>query len=490
MQQLSDNTFLEFSELIRTEMGLHFPPEKKYDLELSLTAAQHEIGFADMDSFVRKLLTSVMSPEIKRVLQKELTIGETYFFRERPILEKFRALLSTLAAERRKTSRSIRIWSAGCSSGEEPYSLAIITSETLPDYKDWDIHILGTDINCSAIANAREGIYHEWSFRSMERRIIEKNFEPCGDDTFRIKNEFRAMVNFQTLNLFDATYPSPLTKTNSMDFIFCRNVLMYFDNEGRKQVLSKFHNALSDKGYLFLSLTELANQNNPDFITYDEPGIVYYQKADLRFSSAQRRRGSIDAENQSVESADVLTVPAKNESVPDYAGVTALSLYNILTSLYISGKSNRFIDEYNAASQQNNFHLLDREKQSLLLEYCLKAGLSTAQFRRSRSAAQRSLNIIENSPSLLFLYGKTLFELKSFEECEEVLGKCIAADSDNIPAYFLISNIYKITGKTDAYKNALRQMKALLVALPEDKIIDDLDGSSVGDLLSFIGRTL
>ena len=154
------------SELIAARTGLHFPPERHADLQRAVVAAAPEFGFTNDRACAEWLLSARLSSADLRTLATHLTIGETYFFRERPSFNAIaNEVLPVLTHRRRAGNKRLRIWSAACSTGEEAYSLAILVQQTLPDWQDWNINILATDINPMFLRKAEAGIYGEWSFR-------------------------------------------------------------------------------------------------------------------------------------------------------------------------------------------------------------------------------------------------------------------------------------------------------------------------------------
>ena len=163
------------------------------------------------------------------ILASYLTIGETYFFREKQTFEILEErILADLIKTRRQNERRLRIWSAGCCTGEEPYSIAMLLSKMLPDLKDWNISILATDINPRFLHKASEGVYSKWSFRDCPQGVKERYFRKAKEDRLEILPDIKKMVTFSYLNLVEDSYPSLSNCTNAMDVIFCRNVLMYF----------------------------------------------------------------------------------------------------------------------------------------------------------------------------------------------------------------------------------------------------------------------
>lgn len=200
------------------------------------------------------------APESARewsALASLLTTGESYFFRDR---EQFALLRNRILPElvKRGKRRPLRIWSAGCSSGEEPYSIAILLKNLLP--LDRRIVILGTDINDKALEQARKGIYSEWSFRQTDPGLRRRFFSKR-DDCWEIDEDIRAMVTFGRCNLVTDTFPDSSRDLHEMDLILCRNVFIYFHPEAVGQVAGKFAGTLKDGGYLLTGHGELHLQS-------------------------------------------------------------------------------------------------------------------------------------------------------------------------------------------------------------------------------------
>ncbi|MBI4458741.1 MAG: protein-glutamate O-methyltransferase CheR, partial [Acidobacteria bacterium] len=235
------------SDFVAGQMGLHFPPERWRDLERGIGSAAREFGFSDADSFAQWLLTSPLTRNRVEVLASHLTVGETYFFRDRRAFELLEdQILPELIRSRRGTEQRLRIWSAGCATGEEPYSIAILLHKLIADLERWNITLLATDINPRFLHKARSGEYGEWSFRDAPHWLRERYFKKTEGDRFRIAPFIQKLVLFSHLNLAEDAYPSLSNDTNAIDVIFCRNVLMYFTPERQKRVAENFHRTLVD----------------------------------------------------------------------------------------------------------------------------------------------------------------------------------------------------------------------------------------------------
>lgn len=179
--------------------------------------------------------------------------------------------------QRRHLIRYLRVWSAGCATGEEPYSLAIALREALPTDPPWQFNILATDINRRFLERAREAVYGNWSFREMPPAVRDRYFIP-ENGRWRLHDEVKHDVIFAQLNLVEPTYPSPQLGILAFDLIFCRNVLIYFDDRTMQQIVQRFYDALTPGGWLVVGHAEPHIERFRQFETYNAPGTVLYLK--------------------------------------------------------------------------------------------------------------------------------------------------------------------------------------------------------------------
>ena len=267
------------SRSVEAQLGLHYPPERWADLERGLRGAAEELGFAGVEECAQALAFALLGRLQIEALAAHLTIGETYFFRD-PAL--FQALATkvfpALVRERAGRTKRLRIWSAGCCTGEEPYSLAIALREAIPDIDDWQVTILATDINPRFLHTAVAGVYGPWSFRGGPEETRSIWFRPTADGRFEVVPDIRRMVTFACLNLVEDVWPSLVTNTNAMDLIFCRHVLMYFAPERIRQVAGNFHAALVPGGRLIVSPSEAAREFFAGFLPPEIPGVALFRK--------------------------------------------------------------------------------------------------------------------------------------------------------------------------------------------------------------------
>jgi chemotaxis protein methyltransferase CheR len=239
---IDDQLLSQLSGFITARFGLHFPKKRWRDLERGITGAAGDFGFDDISSCIRWLITAQLTKSQLDILVCRLTIGETYFFRERKSFDVLEArILPALINSRRGKEQRLRIWSAGCSTGEEAYSIAILLYRLIADLPQWNITILATDVNPASLCKADRGEYSDWSFRGIPQWIKEKFFSRNAEGRFEVADTIRKMVTFASLNLADDPFPSLINNTNAMDIIFCRNVLMYFAPHQVKKVIDNFH---------------------------------------------------------------------------------------------------------------------------------------------------------------------------------------------------------------------------------------------------------
>jgi chemotaxis protein methyltransferase CheR len=274
-----DAGWRRLSEFIADRIGLHFPPERRADLRRGIAGAAEDFGFVDEAACVEWLLSGEVSRLQLHALASHLTVGETYFFRESKtfavLAEK---VLPELIRARRDRGRRLRLWSAGCCTGEEPYSLAILLQQNIPDLADWQVTIMATDISAPFLRKAAAGIYGEWSFRESPSWFKERYFRRTEDGRYAILPEIRRRVTFAPLNLAEDTVPSLATDTNAMDVIFCRNVLMYFTPPQAQKVVANLRSALVDGGWLVVSPSEGTQSLLHGFVPVNFPEVILYRK--------------------------------------------------------------------------------------------------------------------------------------------------------------------------------------------------------------------
>jgi len=213
-----------------------------------------------------------------RHLVSRLTVGETHFFRNRPQFDALRTrILPELIRRAGEKGRNLRIWSAGCSTGEEPYSIAMLLLEILPDIADWAVTIMATDINVKSLETAREGSFRNWSFREVDDYYRRRFFVEEGRG-WRLTPEICRMVTFRYLNLAEDIYPAVATRTDELDLVVCRNVMIYFDVDLSRGITRRFYGCLKDGGYLLVGHTEHSEMVCDRFRRHMLGSAIVYRK--------------------------------------------------------------------------------------------------------------------------------------------------------------------------------------------------------------------
>lgn len=280
---MSDKQFNDMREIIYKRSGIHFPDNKKYILESRLSHRLVELELEDFDQYVAFLTMGPYQSEEFQEMFNRITINETSFFRNEPQLEVFEKQILPELLEARKGAKRLRIWSAACSSGEEPFTLAIMVHRTLGiRLSDWNVQILGTDISERALNIANSGRYTSYAMRSTPALIKSKYFtEESG--TFMLNEDIRGMVSFELHNLKDRLAAK---RHGIWDVIFCRNVLIYFDADMKKQVIRLFEEQLANDGTLFIGHSERISDVNDSFHQMAIPQGFCYRKEGVPLKKA------------------------------------------------------------------------------------------------------------------------------------------------------------------------------------------------------------
>jgi chemotaxis protein methyltransferase CheR len=272
--QLDDSLYVRFRDLLRERCGLDYPARKRADLAHGLRLVLETSRHADLAALYADAAAGGPGWEI---LLAQLTNGETYFFRNTPQFDALRQHILPELIQRRQAMRHLRIWSAGCATGEEPYSVAMTLVDLLPEDELWQVSILATDINPQFLARARDGLYGSWSFRETPDTMRERFFTP-EQNRWRLHSRIRQMVTFTRLNLAQPCFPAILNGTYAQDLILCRNVTIYFDEATTHQLIERFHSSLLPGGWLLVGHAEPQASANQQLELHNFSHTVAYRK--------------------------------------------------------------------------------------------------------------------------------------------------------------------------------------------------------------------
>jgi chemotaxis protein methyltransferase CheR len=270
---LPDDVFRLMRDQIYKRTGMWFADTSKYLLQKRLSPRARELNFESFQKYFYFLQYDPRAEAEFDQIYDLVTTNETYFFREPAQLAAFAEEIVPEILSR-KTIKKIRIWSAGCSSGEEPYSIAMLLNEA-GYYDRATFEIFASDINQQVLAKARRGHYRESAFRATDGPLRDKYFTRNEDGSWHIHDDIRNRVSFGRLNLYDEPRVSLL---GHLDVIFCRNVIIYFDDQSKKIVVSNFYNRLTDAGYLLLGHSESLISLSTQFKLRHLKNDMVYQK--------------------------------------------------------------------------------------------------------------------------------------------------------------------------------------------------------------------
>jgi chemotaxis protein methyltransferase CheR len=275
---IADPDFASTKAEIVAATGLAYYRDKDADLAEKVGRRMTALRLASCAAYLALLRDEGAGSAEFDELVAELTIGETYFFRHE---EQFDALRDTVVPrllERNAARRQIRIWSAGCATGAELYSISILLRRHFgPLLSGWDVGLLGTDINRRFLAQARDGVFGDWALRRTDDALREACFERTSG-SWRVRETYRAGVSFQFHNLVKHPYPSLLHNLAAFDLIVCRNVMIYFDRAVIGECVQRFRSSLVDGGWLVVGHAEMDQESFQSFRAWSTTGTVLYER--------------------------------------------------------------------------------------------------------------------------------------------------------------------------------------------------------------------
>jgi chemotaxis protein methyltransferase CheR len=454
-----DTDFTGGWELITERLGLEFPEGRRSTVIRNLVSAAGEFGFDDFDKFKQWLLSAVLNKQEIEKLASFLTISETFFWREHNVFSAFTDfILPELIKFKREGDRTIRIWSAGCSSGEEPYSLAIALQRSIPDIKEWNIKILATDINPKALEKAATGIYTKWSFRNCPSWLQTGYFRNLGKERFEIVPRIKEMVTFRNLNLTEDLFPSFTNDTHAMDIIFCRNVLMYFTDEWVTRISKNLYKSLNKDGWFVVASCELSSYVFPQFTPVNFKDAIVYRKGDKILNG--------------ITDQPVLSLHS-------------VTLKNTVT---VVDKANPYIVSDHIVEQSEPLLSIDLKVEHIVAAKPLKVGdissmilklANLGQLREALSLCNEGIAKDKLNIGLYSLRASILQELDMHNDAIASLKQAIYLDPNFIMGHFALGNLFVRQNKTSIARMHFKNVLDLISNLENDEIIPGSDGLSV-----------
>jgi chemotaxis protein methyltransferase CheR len=442
MSLISDEVIHIARDRISDLIGIYYSKDHLFDFRQTMEKSFSSFGFPDLESWIQRILSASFSNLEIMHLAKVFTIGESYFFRE-PMA--FQVLTNKILPDKILKEdtfhKTIRIWCAGCSTGEEAYTLSIVLHQ-LAQKIPINYQILATDIHGENLEKAKKGVYGKWSFRGVQNPTIHQFFDFDTPSLFKIKEVYAEPVEFNFLNLVQDPFPSIKNKTSDLDFIFCRNVLMYFSPDQQKKVLEKFYQCLSPGGYLFLSVTEISSFLETSFQIQSEGGIHFYRKPEL-FENKEEFKKENFLEDLRKEISHILILEKQTSG-------------KIPTKVPL----------------QPRIELKENPQEMADIGYLSRASVENLVLLK-----EDSLN-----PKYYYLQSLILFEQGKIRESISFLKKCLYLDPDHILSHFFLGVYYQKLKQEKMSQKYFQQTIRLLGKVADESEIPDSDHLSAGRL--------
>ncbi len=304
-------------DFIHEKSGIFFAENKMYLLKNRLVRRMTDLGIKSYRDYFYHVKYDTSLREFKELMNL-VTTNETSFFRNEPQLLSFSAEVLPLMIKEKsqgKGPRSIKVWSAGCSTGEEPYTLAMMILEKLGSIAGWKVEIIANDISEEVLSKARKGEYSGLTLRNVKPTVLDRFFDKVGD-LYRVKQEIKALVRFSHINLNE---PRQMSMHSGFDAIFCRNVMIYFSDEVKRQIVRGFYNSLQPNGHFYIGHAETLHGISKAFkLVYLKNALVYQKESvgsttrttpgvPLRSTNAKRGPSGTDAAGGARRAMDLLS---------------------------------------------------------------------------------------------------------------------------------------------------------------------------------------
>jgi chemotaxis protein methyltransferase CheR len=469
------NTNIEFREqpildFVQQRTGLYFRSVQHAHAVTAIERAMRRAGTNNPMDYVARLEVDLAALD---ELVVELVVGETYFFR---FPEQFECLADTVLPEltaRTDQDRVMRFWSAGCATGEEAYSMAIVLREAGLLGQS---HILATDISKPALEHARRAVYQEWALRGDGSRRVEPH-ATCGDGSHHLAAEIRDAVHFAHVNLAFDVYPSLVTGTGHQDVIFCRNVLIYLAPAVIPRVASSLFNCLAPGGWLFTAASDPPLDQDAPFETVDTPGGVYYRRP-LESPAAKKSRSWQSGPAEMEPSLQTTAVR------PD-ADVTPATMVELARQALLAG-------QYDRAAELTATCTNLEEASCLHVKALANSDTDLAQAACERILAEHPLSV-----ELHYLHAVLLMEQRRDQQALTAIKRVLFLDRSQVIAHLtlgaLLRRIGDLPGAYRAFRNTLDLCQTedgtCHVPLTEDESFGSVEGAACSQLASLDALT-
>lgn len=506
---VSDAYLQEIARAVATHFGLSFPRERWGDLTRALVRAGPELGFEEPQFLAKWLLQSPFQDNRIDALINYLTIGETHFFRDERLFQVLESeILPALVATRATRGRHVRIWSAGCSTGDEPYSVAIVLSRLIADLTSWHVTIKATDVNRKFLQKARAGVYSQWSFRSVPPTIIDRYFARDGEAS-ELLPEIRRMVTFDYLNLAKDSYPVAANDTHGMDLIFCRNVLMYFTESCQRQVVEKLCDSLVEGGWLIVTPAEASVITHPKLVQENRGGAILFRKSAKGSSAPSRALFTFEIKTPVPHSPanDSFLTPSEAVLIEPQEPIHAPPLplptpplesdvepvcegkggpYRQALAVYEMGQYTDAVVHLTDILADPALDLGERCASMTLLS---KAYANLGKLEEALEWSEKTVATDKLNPRSHYFHGSILQEQGRLHDAVGSMNKAIFLDPNLVVAHFALGNLLRQLGKQKESERHFRTALVILHKYGENDLVPASDGLTAGRLTDIIVST-
>lgn len=460
-------------ELLRSRTGLTFAPNRYAQAELGIRRAMAGAGIADLDQYVERVQSGAVDLDD---LVSELTVGETYFFRHQEMFDVVRDKVLRQLVRAQHLGHRLRVWSAGCASGEEAYSLAILFEE---EEMSEGASVLGTDISRVALTKAHAATYTEWSLRGTEERLVDRYFERRGD-RFVLNDRVRERVAFEYLNLALDCFPSFAKHAFGMDLIFCRNVLIYFDGETTASVARRFFEALAPGGWLITAPTDPPLAPFAPFEAVVTDAGILYRREVVGTTPPPRAWGAPHSPTRT-DADEPTPLAARPSPMP----VDGLLPAHACASDGSSGGRGHVAAAVSALVRGDRHPVVEllrenrNDEHACTLSVRALANLDTGEAERACAAATADHPL---SLELHYLHAVLLLELGRLEEAAARARRALYLDRTLAVAHLVLGSILRSRGDLGGAARAYRNARDLCLGAPRDEVLPLSDGERAGRL--------
>jgi chemotaxis protein methyltransferase CheR len=486
---------VRFSKLLLERYGLHFSDNRRTELEHGIRYAFASSACATLDEFYDLLVGAQAGSVEMDLLVNAVTVSETHFFRD---AAQFNALASSIFPEiikRKSNLRTLRIWSAGCASGEEPYSIAMILREILPDIDNWSVTILATDINTTSLERARIANYGPWAFREERANLLRSRYFRPDGNRFELVPQIRRMVTFGRLNLAESLYPSFESNTMMLDLIICRNVTIYFPEAVTRQVVSRFHDALVNGGWLVVGHSEPSMEVYRQFQPRNFPDTVVYRRDD----NAKPQTGPIGLPAVPAPFAPI-PIRSAAQATPTVPRPISLPPISLEPPVSVSVKDEKPAE---MLEQAREWLELGRDQDALtLLEKLVQTAPNSAQvyvlmgqvyanrgaWIEAEKCCRRAIEFDKLTLQAYYTLGLVLQHQKKLDEAVDMLKKVVYLERKHVLGHYTLAGLYREQGLLPNAQKSLENALNLLRNLPADEVIAGSGGITASRLRDAIVR--